>query len=143
MTSNQIAFAVHKENQRHNRFTEKEGKRHNLQSERIGMSNVELGYSNLNEMFRHNYASEGINQQLADIKEKENVVNQEQVEVNEYNAETNRRKLVYDAFGTLGKGILKPVVAAGYAVADWMQDIKSDPADFMNASKSRQAGVVK
>lgn len=59
MTSNQIAFAVHKENQRHNRFSEREGKRHNLRTERIGESNVALGYANLNEMFRHNYASEG------------------------------------------------------------------------------------
>lgn len=126
MTSNQIAFAVHKENQRHNRFSEREGKRHNLRSERIGESNVALGYANLNEMFRHNYASEGINQQLADVKAteakthaKEAKTHAKQAETAEYNAETERRKLMYNAFDGLG-GIAKPIVAGGYAIADFI-----------------------
>lgn len=120
MTSNQIAFAVHKENQRHNRFSEREGKRHNLQTEKIGESNVALGYANLNEMFRHNYASEGIDQQLADIKGTEAETHAQQTEIAEYNAETQRRKLLYDAFGGITK-FGKPLVAAGYAISDFIK----------------------
>lgn len=140
MTSNQIAFAVHKENQRHNRFSERESKRHNLRSERIGESNVALGYANLNEMFRHNYASEDINQQLADVKAQEADTRSRQVDVNEYDAETRRRKLIFDAFG--GK-LGKPIVAAGYAISEWMDSVESNPKDFFDNSSSRQSGVVK
>lgn len=142
MTSNQIAFAVHKENQRHNRFSEREGKRHNIQSERIGQANVALGYSNLNEMFRHNYAQENINEQLAEIKGQEAETNAQQAETAQYKAETERRKLIYDAFGGLGK-IAKPVVAAGYAISDWMDSVKADPNEFLASSTKRQAGLVK
>lgn len=129
MTSNQIAFAVHKENQRHNKFSEREGKRHNLRTERIGESNVALGYANLNEMFRHNYATEGIDQQIADVKSQEAETHAEQTEINEYNAETQRRKLIYDAFGGISKWA-KPVVAAGYAVADWLDSIEMQFDEF-------------
>lgn len=132
MTSNQIAFAVHKENQRHNRFTEREGKRHNLRSERIGESNVALGYANLNEMFRHNYAAEGIDQQIADVKSTEAGIHGKQVEVNEYNAETQRRKLMYDAFGGITK-FGKPLVAAGYAISDYIKSGKWKDIAINNA----------
>lgn len=142
MTSNQIAFAVHKENQRHNRFAEREGKRHNLRTERIGESNVALGYANLNEMFRHNYASEGINQQLADVKSQEAETQSRQTDVNEYNAETQRRKLIYDAFGGFGR-LGKPIVAAGYAIADKISSVKENPDEFFEKSNKRQAGAVK
>lgn len=54
MTSNQIEFAKHRENQRHNRFVEGESKRHNIQDEGIG-------WGNLNELGRHNRATESIN----------------------------------------------------------------------------------
>lgn len=54
MTSNQIEFAKHKENQRHNRFTETESKRHNVQEEGIG-------WGNLGELSRHNRETESIN----------------------------------------------------------------------------------
>lgn len=54
MTSNQIEFAKHKENQRHNRFVEGETKRHNVQEEGIG-------WGNLGELGRHNRATESIN----------------------------------------------------------------------------------
>lgn len=134
MTSNQIAFAVHKENQRHNKFSEREGKRHNLQTERIGESNVALGYANLNEMFRHNYASEGINQQLADVRESEASTQAKQVEVAEYNAETQRRKLVYDAFGGVAK-FGKPLVAAGYAISDYIKS--GNWKDFATHNQTR------
>lgn len=140
MTSNQIAFAVHKENQRHNRFSEREGKRHNLQTERIGESNVALGYANLNEMFRHNYASEGIDQQIADVRSSEAQTQAKQAEIAEYNAETQRRKLIYDAFGGLTK-FGKPLVAAGYAISDYIKsgDWKSLAAN----NKQERAGVEK
>lgn len=140
MTSNQIAFAVHKENQRHNKFTEREGKRHNLRSERIGESNVALGYANLNEMFRHNYASEGINQQIADVKDTEAQTNIKQVDVNEYNAETQRRKLMVDAFGGASK-FGKPVVAAGYAISDYIKSGKW--RDLATNNAQVKAGVEK
>lgn len=127
MTSNQIAFAVHKENQRHNRFSEREGKRHNLRTERIGESNIALGYSNLNEMFRHNYATEGINQQLADIKGKEAETHVQETEIKRYEAKTKRRAQYFDAISGISKWA-KPVLAAGYAVADLIgaADISSD-----------------
>lgn len=140
MTSNQIAFAVHKENQRHNKFSERELKRHNVQSERIGESNVALGYSNLNEMFRHNYASEGIEQQIAEIKGTEAKTHAKQAEVAEYNAETQRRKLIYDAFGGITK-FAKPVVAAGYAISDWLKEGDWKTMSAQNAQA--QAGVEK
>lgn len=54
MTHNQIAFAEHKENIRHNRFTEQESKRHNVQTEGVGWAGV-------NESVRHNVATENIN----------------------------------------------------------------------------------
>lgn len=54
MTSNQIEFAKHRENQRHNRFTETESKRHNVQEEGIG-------WGNLGELSRHNRETESIN----------------------------------------------------------------------------------
>lgn len=54
MTSNQIEFAKHRENQRHNRFTETESRRHNVQEEGIG-------WGNLNELSRHNRETESIN----------------------------------------------------------------------------------
>lgn len=54
MTSNQIEFAKHKENVRHNRFTETESKRHNVQEEGIG-------WGNLGELSRHNRETESIN----------------------------------------------------------------------------------
>lgn len=140
MTSNQIAFAVHKENQRHNRFSEQEGKRHNLRSERIGESNVALGYANLNEMFRHNYASEDINQQLANVKQTEADTNVKQAEIAEYNAETQRRKLIFDAFGGTSK-FGKPVVAAGYAISDYVKSGKWK--DLAANNPQEKAGIVK
>lgn len=140
MTSNQIAFAVHKENQRHNKFAEREGKRHNLQSERIGESNVALGYANLNEMFRHNYASEGINQQLADVKGSEAETHAKQAEIAEYNAETERRKLMYDAFGGMTK-VGKPLVAAGYAISDYIKS--GNWKGIASSNKQALAGVEK
>lgn len=54
MTSNQIEFAKHRENQRHNRLTETESKRHNVQEEGIG-------WGNLGELSRHNRETESIN----------------------------------------------------------------------------------
>lgn len=140
MTSNQIAFAVHKENQRHNRFSEREGKRHNLRSEQIGESNVALGYANLNEMFRHNYAAEGIEQQLADTKEVEAETHAKQTEIAEYNAETQRRKLIYDAFGGITK-FGKPLVAAGYAISDYIKS--GEWRDIAANNAQVKAGIQK
>lgn len=54
MTSNQIEFAKHRENQRHNRFVEGETRRHNTQEEGIG-------WGNLGELGRHNRVTESIN----------------------------------------------------------------------------------
>lgn len=140
MTSNQIAFAVHKENQRHNRFSEREGKRHNLRTEQVGESNVALGYANLNEMFRHNYASEGINQQLADVKATEAETHAKQTDIAEYNAETQRRKLIFDAFGGATK-FGKPLVAAGYAISDYIKSGKWHDLATNNAQS--RAGIEK
>lgn len=140
MTSNQIAFAVHKENQRHNRFSEQEGRRHNLRSERIGESNVALGYANLNEMFRHNYASEDINQQLADVKQVESDTHAKEAGIAEYNAETQRRKLIFDAFGGVTK-FGKPLAAAGYAISDYAKSGKW--RDLATNNQQEQAGIVK
>lgn len=68
MTRNQIDFAKHKENVRHNLEMEKQGYqtigesvRHNKKSEDIGYANVGLGYSNLAELSRHNQQSEAVN----------------------------------------------------------------------------------
>lgn len=137
MTSNQIAFAVHKENQRHNRFSEREGQRHNLQTERIGESNVALGYANLNEMFRHNYASEGINQQLAAVKDQEAQAKTKEAETSAYDAQTKRRKLTYDAVDDLGKWA-KPIVAGGYAISDWLDSLEPDAFAFQAQKKQKQ-----
>lgn len=68
MTANQIKFAEHRENVRHNQEMESQGRatisetgRHNLVQEGIGQSNVGLGYANLGELSRHNQAQEAVN----------------------------------------------------------------------------------
>lgn len=77
MTHNQIDYAKHKENVRHNKKSEKqtdksiaENIRHNKKTEQIGQANVDLGYanvglgySNLSELYRHNAQTELISQQ--------------------------------------------------------------------------------
>lgn len=80
MTHNQIEYAKHKENVRHNKRSEKqsdksiaENIRHNKKTEQLsqanvdlGYANVGLGYSNLSELYRHNAQTELISQQQVD-----------------------------------------------------------------------------
>lgn len=68
MTRNQIDFAKHKEDQRHNLEMESQGRyslqetaQHNRAQESIGRSNVGLGYANLGELSRHNRQQEAVN----------------------------------------------------------------------------------
>lgn len=68
MTTNQIKFAEHKENVRHNLETESQGRRgldetgrHNLASEGIGRAQVGATYASIAEQRRHNIETEGIN----------------------------------------------------------------------------------
>lgn len=68
MTKNQIDFAKHKEEMRHNqemeaqgRTTISENKRHNIASENVGWGNVMVGRSNVAETQRHNVSTEAIN----------------------------------------------------------------------------------
>lgn len=87
MTHNQIDYAKHKENVRHNRRSEKqtdksiaESIRHNKRSEQLGQANVDLGYanvglgySNLGELYRHNAQTEIISQQQVNEAVRHNV----------------------------------------------------------------------
>lgn len=72
MTSNQLTLGKLREDIRHNRATEEYGyatlgetKRHNVQSEKIGLGNIGLGYSQLGEAKRHNIATESYQGQQA------------------------------------------------------------------------------
>lgn len=68
MTQNQIRFAEHRENQRHNRVTEEETQRHNVRTEQeqhyaAGASYASAGaaYASVAESARHNRNQELIN----------------------------------------------------------------------------------
>ena len=86
MTHNQIDYAKHKENVRHNKRSERqtdksiaESIRHNKKTEQLGQANVDLGYanvglgySNLGELYRHNAQTEVISQQQLDETKRHN-----------------------------------------------------------------------
>lgn len=68
MTANQIRYAEHKENVRHNKTSEGETKRHNVASEGIGrtqasaaMSQAGASWAGVAESSRHNREQESIN----------------------------------------------------------------------------------
>lgn len=91
MTHNQIDYAKHKENVRHNKRSERqtdksiaESIRHNKQSERLGQANVDLGYanvglgySNLGELYRHNAQMELVSQGQLDEAKRHNTATEE------------------------------------------------------------------
>lgn len=99
MTYNQITYAQHKENQRHNIVTEEvnrgtlqETQRHNLETERQGV----LG---INETVRHNKASEGIGYMQANAAMtsaqaalSSAAAQHRQADTAQYKAETDRNK---------------------------------------------------
>lgn len=133
MTSNQIAFANYKETVRNNKFQNKESKRHNKEQEKIGYSNVALGYANLNETVRHDYASESINQQLADINQQNANINQQNADTKEGELEEKARKNDIDYQGIIIKGmsagvvgaVTTPLVVGGYAVSNAVENYKN------------------
>lgn len=115
MTHNQIAYAAHLENQRHNVTSETETERqnrvfltetnrHNLATEAISAeSNVinarhvdnqyTLGSRNLDENIRHNIASENIGYIQAAASSQQAVASLANVDVNRQNALTNRENV--------------------------------------------------
>lgn len=97
MTHNQIDYAKHKENVRHNKRSERqtdksiaESIRHNKKTEQLGQENVDLGYanvglgySNLAELYRHNTQTEVISQQqLEESKRHNTATEQNQADAN-------------------------------------------------------------
>lgn len=97
MTHNQIDYAKHKENVRHNKRSERqtdksiaENIRHNKKTEQLGQANVDLGYanvglgySNLKELYRHNAQTELISQnQLEESKRHNTATEQNQADAN-------------------------------------------------------------
>lgn len=121
MTSNQIAYANYMENVRHNK-----------QSERIGRKNVDvaeaqvgLGYANLGEMYRHNYSSENLTQQQTEVR-------QQEADTNAYNAETRRIE-------TYTKFLPDWLVAAGYGINELME---SSTGEIVNALSDKVASDV-
>lgn len=86
MTHNQIDYAKHKENVRHNKRSERqtdrsiaESIRHNKKTEQLGQENVDLGYanvglgySNLRELYRHNTQTEVLSQNQLDEAKRHN-----------------------------------------------------------------------
>lgn len=58
MTANQINFARHKEEVRHNRVTEAEMGRHNKATESVGWAGVSATYAGIAETARHNQVME-------------------------------------------------------------------------------------
>lgn len=94
MTHNQIEYAKHKENVRHNKRSERqtdrsirENVRHNKRTEQIGQANVDLGYanvglgySNLSELYRHNAQTEVISQQQVDEAKRHNTATEKNQE---------------------------------------------------------------
>lgn len=91
MTHNQIDYAKHKENVRHNKRSERqtdksiaESIRHNKRTEQIGQENVDLGYanvglgySNLRELYRHNAQMELVSQGQLDESKRHNTAMEE------------------------------------------------------------------
>lgn len=65
MTANQISFARHKEDARHNKVVEAETSRHNVQQEGIGWADVRTKQDVYREQVRHNLADEDIRSALA------------------------------------------------------------------------------
>lgn len=109
MTHNQIDYAKHKENVRHNKRSEKqtdksiaENVRHNKKTEQLsqanvdlGYANVGLGYSNLAELYRHNAQTEIISQQQVDESIRHNTATEQN------QADANTVKLVSNPKGYL------------------------------------------
>lgn len=109
MTHNQIDYAKHKENVRHNKRSEKqtdrsiaENVRHNKKTEQLsranidlGYANVGLGYSNLAELYRHNAQTEVISQQQVDESIRHNTATEQN------QADANTVKLVSNPKGYL------------------------------------------
>ena len=144
MTSNQIAFANYKETVRDNKYrnkeltaSRKETTRHNKEQENIGYSNVALGYANLNELFRHNYAIEGIQQQTADINQQKADIEQQNANTREVEAGIKQQQTDQDAFSSPLISWLKPVVAAGYGVAHLNNYFDSNPVSYDKNSHHR------
>lgn len=91
MTHNQIEYAKHRENVRHNKRSERqsdksiaENIRHNKKTEQLGQANVDLGYanvglgySNLGELYRHNAQMEVISQEQLEESKRHNVATEE------------------------------------------------------------------
>lgn len=113
MTHNQIDYAKHKENVRHNKRSERqtdrsiaENVRHNKKTEQLGQANVDLGYanvglgySNLGELYRHNAQMEVISQQQVDESVRHNTATeQNQADANVAKVASNPKGwLVYQA----------------------------------------------
>lgn len=113
MTHNQIDYAKHKENVRHNKRSEKqtdksiaENIRHNKRSEQLGQANVDLGYanvglgySNLGELYRHNAQTELISQQQLEESVRHNTATEKnQEEANTAKVASNPKGyIVYQA----------------------------------------------
>lgn len=123
MTHNQIDYAKHKENVRHNKRSERqtdksiaESIRHNKRSEQLGQANVDLGYanvglgySNLGELYRHNAQTEVISQQQVDESIRHNTATEKN------QADANVAKVASDPLGYAIYQATKyaPVVAKG------------------------------
>lgn len=74
MTSNQIEYAKHTENVRHNLATEKLGSGNLTETVRHNVATEKLGSGNLAETTRHNVASEGISSGNLDELRRHNLV---------------------------------------------------------------------
>lgn len=108
MTSNQIAYANYMENVRHNKQSERIGRKNVAVAE----SQVGLGYANLGEMYRHNYSTESLTEQQTEVR-------QQEAETNAYNAETKRLE-------TYAKFLPDWLVAAGYGINELMESATGD-----------------
>lgn len=143
MTHNQIDYAKHKENVRHNKRSERqtdksiaESIRHNKKTEQIGQANVDLGYanvglgySNLSELYRHNAQMEVISQQQVD----ESIRHNTETEKNQ--ADANVAKVASNPKGYLVYQITKH--ASG--IADRVVKGFNNYADAVISNKSPAA----
>lgn len=144
MTHNQIDYAKHKENVRHNKRSERqtdksiaESIRHNKKTEQLGQQNVDLGYanvglgySNLGELYRHNTQTEVISQAQLDESKRHN----EATEQNQSDA--NVAKVASTPWGYATYQITKQIAGLGDAIVDaTVQGFRN--LKHMSANKTR------
>lgn len=153
MTHNQIDYAKHKENVRHNKRSERqtdksiaENIRHNKQTERLGQENVDLGYanvglgySNLRELYRHNTQMELVSQGQLEESERHNTATEEiQENANIAKVASNPSGyVVYQATKYIPK-LVKGAAKGFMNLVDAKQQQVNNPAYWRTGSSSQK-----